>query len=323
MFKNQMLDIIFSPWAANTLYCAQRLNIFNLLSGNRMTAEELAKKTGAVPRYLKALLDACTAMGLLQQKNHLYMNSHLGNVYLVEGNPLYLGDIIEVLDTDAGSWEGLYDMVTGAAKTGPAKGERQASAHRFTMAMNNLAMQGEAEALANAANLADARKMVDVGCGSGIYSAALCRHYPNLHAELLDTGEVLETTREIIKKNKLQDRIDTREADIRKDSYGEKLDVVLLSDVLYPQESVCMNILQSSYRALVPGGTLLVRGYFPDPDGSNPVFASLFTLAQLLSDPKREIITVSLLCQWLEQVSFKVFKTFPLTERSTCLTAKK
>jgi hypothetical protein len=133
--------------------------------------------------------------------------------------------------------------------------------------------------------------------------------------------EVLETTQHIIETNDLQDRIKTREADITGDSYGDNLDVVLLSDVLYQEKSFCMTILQSAYRALVPGGTLLVRGYYSDPGGSNPGFGSLFNLARLLDNPQREFISVSLLSQWIEQVGFNIFDLFPLTERSVCIIA--
>ncbi|MCP5107958.1 MAG: methyltransferase domain-containing protein [bacterium] len=318
-----MLNLIFAPWAAKTLYCAVRLKVFNHLAEKSKTADQLAAKTNAVPRVLPAVLDACVSMGFLEKKNNRYRNSSLSQLYLVEGNPLYLGDIIEVLSTEASGWDDLYGMVTGAGESTPLKPEHEVPPHRFTMAMNNLAMMGEAGALAEAAVLDDARSMVDVGCGSGIYSVFLCRRFPGLHAELLDRGEVLETTGKIIKKANLGHRVSTREADITEDSFGSRLDVVLLSDVLYQEEAVCTGILRSAYRALVPGGTLLVRGYYSDahPDGSQSVFGALFNIHQLMFDPRREIISISLLSEWIKRAGFNLTKTFPLTERSYCLTA--
>jgi SAM-dependent methyltransferase len=317
--------MIFTPWATGTLFCANQLKIFTRLAEKPMTAEELSEKLGAVSQALTTLLDTCTALKLLEKKNNRYANSLLSNIYLVEGSPLYLGDIIEVLSIESVKWGGLYDLVMGNNEEVLKKEVKEIPSHRFTMAMNNLAMMGEADALTNAVDLSDARKMVDAGCGSGIYSVTLCRHNPNLHATLLDKKEVLETTKKIIEKSNLQDRIKTRSADISKDTYGEQMDVVLLSDVLYQDAPLCQAILRSAYQALAPGGTLLVRGYYvnADENGSHSPFGSIFNLHQLISDPKRKIVSVSLLSEWSEQTGFKEVKTFPLTERSHCLIAKR
>jgi hypothetical protein len=87
MFGNYLLDVIFSPWAAHTLYCANRLDIFKHLAQGSLTVEDLAAKTGAVPRLLEGILDACVAMRLLKQENHHYSNSYLSSIYLVPGTP--------------------------------------------------------------------------------------------------------------------------------------------------------------------------------------------------------------------------------------------
>lgn len=324
MFGNQILDLIFGPWATNTLYCANRLSIFNHLAEKSLTVEELAEAEKAVPRYLKAVLDACTAMGFLHFENNRYTNSNLSNIYFVEGKPLFLGDITDILAVEASNWENLYDLVkSGENRTGAPKSTVELEPQRFTLAMNNLAMLGEADALINTVNLADYKKLTDVGCGSGIYSISLCQRYPDLNAVLLDRKEVLETTRKLVVKNNLEHRIKTREADIVNDSYGEQSDIVLLSDVLYGTSATCMAILKSAYENLVPGGTLLIRGYYSDPGEKNPVFGSLFSIKLILDDSDREIISISQLREWLEEIGFKDHNTFPLTEKSTCITAVK
>jgi SAM-dependent methyltransferase len=325
MFGNQLLNMIFTPWATSSLFCANQLRIFSFLEEGSMTVQELSAKLDAVPLALATLLDTCTALKLLEKKNNRYSNSFLSNIYLVEGSPLYLGDIIEVLAIESVRWGGLYDLVMGNNKEGFKKDEKTIESSRFTMAMNNLAMMGEADALANAVDLSHAIKMVDAGCGSGIYSITLCRYFPNLQAILLDQKEVIETTKKMIEKTNYQDRIKTLEADITQDSYGEQIDVVLLSDVLYQEDHTCQAILQSAYNALVPGGTLLVRGYYvnTDENGSYSPFGSIFNLHQLIGDPQRKIISVSILSQWLERIGFDIVKTFPLTERSHCLIARR
>lgn len=323
MFGNTILDSIFAPWAMNALFTANRLKIFSMLAEKEMTAEEITSLSGAIPRFLIGLLDACVAMGWLRLKDNRYMNTHLSETYLVEGKPLYLGDIIEVQSVEASSWEGLYELVVSGRSASKDGSKRKVTPHRFTMAMNNLAMLGEAEALASAIDLSGRKELVDVGCGSGVYSIALCRCYPNLRATLLDTKDVLKTTSQFIRKSKLHNRIRMRASDITRDSCGKNMDVALLSDVLYQERSSCMTIIRSAYSALAPEGILIVRGYYSDPEGSQPVFGSLFALGRLLYDADREIISVPLLRHWVEESDFKNLRAFALTERSTCLIAEK
>ena len=323
MFGNPILDLVFAPWAMNTLFAACRLRIFTLLAETEMTADQLAEHTGAVPRLLAALLDASAAMGLLRYENDRYANSHLADAYLVEGRPLYMGDFIELNSAEASQWEGLYDLVLTGQTPIRDRPRQELSPHQFTLAMHNLAMLGEAPALADAVDLSGCKTMVDVGAGSGAYSVALCRRNPHLHSTLLDTVEVLGTARQIVEKSGLGERIETREADITHDSYGHNLDLVLLSDVLYADRAMCTTIIRSAYEALAEGGTLLIRGYFPDPRRSLSLFGSLFALGRQLDDPDRDIISVPLLGEWVDQTGFKNARTFALTSRSTCLTARK
>lgn len=177
--------------------------------------------------------------------------------------------------------------------------------------------------MTSAVDLSACKMLVDVGCGSGLYSISLCRRYPELHALLLDREDVLKITSSFIKENNLEDRINTRSADITQDSYGSDTDVVLLSDVLNQDRKTCNTILQSAYDALVSKGMLVIRGYYADPEHSQPVFGSLFAFAQLLWGEGRELISVNLMKSWIKQVGFKILKAHALTERSTIIIAEK
>jgi len=323
VFGNEMLDIIFTPWASHVLNCACNLNVFDLLNKERMTLEQLASEVGAVPRFLKSLLDACSALGFIEQNEKKYENSSMAKIYLVKEAPLYLGDIIDVMSAEASKWSRLDELMKGKELSKPKEIPKKVSSHRFTMAMNNLAMLGEANTLANSVKLSNCKRMADVGCGSGLYSITLCQHNSGLHALLFDREDVLITTNHMITKYNLQNRMKTRAADIYKDSYGEGLDLILLSDILYQEESICRAILKSAYDALDSEGLLVIRGYYTDSVNHGSIFGALFNLAQLLDDPNREAITVSLVKNWIDQTGFLNIKSFPLTEKSTCIISQK
>lgn len=323
MLENPILDLIFAPWSIHTLFTATRLKVFTLLAETPMTTAEIGERVGADTRIFPSLLTACVGLGLLELKNGVYYNAHLSEVHLVEGRPLYVGDLIEVMAIELADWQHIYSMVRNSPEAPYSSPMTEPDTRRFTLAMNNLAMLGEAAALADAVDLSACTTMADVGCGSGMYSIALCRRYPALRALLLDRAEVLETTREIARLHSLEKRIDTRAADITRDAYGQNLDTVLLSDVLYHNEAVSRAILRSAYDAMSPGGRLVIRGYYVDPECTDSPFGAIFALKLMVGNPTRESITLPKLLRWIEETPFNEVEVFPLTERSTCITAVK
>ena len=227
MIESKLLDLVFSPWSTYAVFTACRLRIFTLLAGTPMSDKELGQQAGVTSQAFTALLDACVGMGLLRSKDGVYSSTHISDAYLVEGRPVYLGDLIEVQAVEAADWHRLSDVIEARGEEPSSTPRREVDPRRFTLAMHSIAMLGEAEALAAAVDLSDAKEMADVGCGSGMYSVALCRRHLGLKSVLLDRKEVLEVAREIVERHGLQDRIATREADITRDAYGEDLDAVL------------------------------------------------------------------------------------------------
>jgi SAM-dependent methyltransferase len=316
-----ILDLVFSLWPTQALFTASRLGVFTTLAEGPMSTAELGRRLEVRSRVLPALLDACVAMGLLRRQEDRYANSHLSDAHLVQGRPLYVGDFIDLLAFDAAHWLGLYDTVLGTKQPASHSDETEFGRRRFTLAMHNLAANGEADALANGIDLTGCKTMADVGCGSGVYSIALCRRWPDLRATLLDHPEVLDTARDIVRQYGLADRIETRPADMNTDPFGRDLGAVLLSDVLYQDEASCLAILRSAYDALAEGGRLIIRGYYADPGGSESLFGSAFSLMLQLEEPNRDPVTVAMLTDWLGRTGFKQISAFALTPRSTCLSA--
>jgi SAM-dependent methyltransferase len=318
---DDILDLVFSPWPTQALFAASRLGIFTTLAQEPMTAAELGRRVGTRSHAFPALLDACVAMGLLHRTEDRYANSHLSDAHLVEGRPLYMGDFIDLLAFESPQWNVLYDALANKPHARPQTNESDFGRRRFTLAMHNLAMNGEATALAAAVDLDACKSMADVGCGSGMYSVALCCRWPGLRVTLLDHPDVLDTARDIVRQHGLADRIELRPADMTSDPYGQDLDAVLLSDVLYQNKATCLTILRSAYDALADGGRLVIRGYYCAPGGSESAFGALFALKLQLENPDREPISVATLSDWLGQTGFRKIHAFALTPRSTCLIA--
>lgn len=322
MIDNPILDAVFHSWRLSVVTTACRLGLFSRLEDGTRDAEQLARETGCVSRLLEALLDACVAMGLLCRDEGRYRNSHLSSAHLVEGRPLYVGHILEIQARGASRWGRLIHMVTtGQTQEGPDElGEQHPV---FTRAMNDLGMLNEASALAAAVDLSACRSLVDLGCGSGLYSITLCRRFPQLTATLVDREQVLPTTKELVASSGVADRIHLRAGDIETEPTGKDVDVVLLSDSFYYEETTAKRILRSVLDALATGGTVIIRGYYPDPGASEPLFGAIFRLNLLLFDPQRTPPRLRDIKGWLTELGFREVHAFALTEKSTCVLARK
>lgn len=320
--RNSIFDILVAPWTTCVVFTAIRLKIFTILSNKLMTVEKLSSNCSTIPHLLKPLLDACVSMGLIVSQTGNYMNSHFSRVYLVEGEPRYVGDLIQLQYNESSKWDKLYDIIKGSKNISDEQHVDEVNHRTFIKAMNNLGMLGEAEALRNAVDITGCKKMVDAGGGSGLYSIVLCQKYSELKSTILDKSDTLVVTKEIIAGYKESERITLREADITKESFGKNIDVVLLSDVIY-DESTAVSILRNAWNCLRKNGFLILRGYYSDPENTKRLFGALFVLNQLVFDPNRKIMTISSLEKNVSNIGFSITKISPLTERSMILIAKK
>jgi len=301
------------------VFTAVRLGLFTALADKLLTMAEIAAQTGSNPHLLEPLLRACVGMELLEFKDNRFRNTVFSLKYLVEGKPEYVGDLIKLQYHEWNNWKSLYHLVL----SDKASAGFEESAHKtFIKAMNNLGQLGEAEALTKAVDLTSCKRMVDVGGGSGLYTIALCKKYPELQVIILDKKETLEVTREFLKDTSVKSRITLREADIEKDNFGTDMDIVLLSDVIYDARLAEL-VLKSAFACLKSGGQLIIRGYYSDPTGKDTLFSRLFVLQELVFDPGRVVLNVPSLSEFVEKSGFRITSQKKLTERSQILIARK
>jgi len=320
--KTSISDILLAPWITGVITAAIRLRIFSILANRELTVEEIASECEALPNRLKPLLDACVSLGVLESENDKYENSHFSLVYFVEGHHFYVGDFIKLVNDESLHWFQLPDIIRGNEKINKQLPYVRSDYKTFITAMNNIGNLGEAEALKDLVDLAGCKRMIDVGGGSGLYSIALCQKHPELHSTILELKDTLAVTKEMIADRPEKERIDLREGDFLKDSLGDNVDAVLLSDVIY-EESTARIVLRNAWDSLTQNGLLIVRGYYADPEKSRPLFGALFAVKELVGNAQREIMTISMLEKHVREIGFEIIKVRPLTEHSFVLVGKK
>ena len=293
--------------------------VFERLAKAPMTFDELRRDLGLAERPAMVLVTALRAFGLLVEddagrigptelaRDHLTPGAHFdvgGYIGLAGGSPGVL-EMIERLETNRPA--GSKPDEAGAAfifKEGIESAmEAEASARSLTMALAGRA-RNVAPVLAEKCPLDDARVLLDVAGGTGIYSIAWLLRHPNLRAIVWDRPEVLKVAVEMAESFGVADRLEARAGDMFKDPVPEKADVILLSNVLHDWDVAdCWVLVSRCAAALRPGGRLLIHDVFLDDalDGPLPIAlysAALFRLTEGRAYSAREYRT------WLESAGF-------------------
>ena len=320
--KTSISDILLAPWITGVITAAIRLKIFSIISDRELTAEEIAKECETITNYQKTLLDACVSLGFLEFENDKYKNSHFSLVYFVEGHRFYVGDFLKIVNDESLQWFQLPNIIRGNEKINKEQPYIRSDYKTFIKAMNNIGNLGEAEALKDMVDLSGCKRMIDAGGGSGLYSIALCQKHPELHSTIFDVKDTLAVTKEMIANRQEKKQIDLLEGDFLKDSLGNNVDVVLLSDVIY-EESTAKIVLRNAWDSLIQNGVLIIRGYYADPEKSRPLFGALFAVKELVDDAQKKIMTISMLEKNVREIGFEIIRVTPLTEYSFVLVGKK
>jgi len=286
------------------LLTAVELDLFTHV-GTGANAADVARRAGTDPRATEILLNALAAIGALLKRDGTFFNTPATAQYLVAGSPdcarPALMHTVHLFD----SWATLTRCVrSGTAVRAGAGAEDSQWTESFIEAMHWRAQKDAAE-LARIGRAQDVRRMLDVGGGSGVYSIAFAKANPALHAEVLDREPVTRIARRHILAEGLEDRVTTRVGDFTRDDLGSGYDLVLLSAIchmLSPEEN--RSLLARCFRALAPGGRLLIRDFILDPGKTSPPQAALFAVNMLVNTRGGSTYTGEEYSAWLREAGF-------------------
>lgn len=274
-------------WNSSTIHAGVKLEIFTVLGDRQLTAAEVCKETGASVRGMTMLLNALTAMRLLEHDGEHYGNTGFGNSFLVKGEPGYIGYIIMHHFHLMDAWARMPEAVlSGEPVEKRAHGE-DIERESFLMGMFNLAMAIAPEITA-AVNLEGKRYLLDLGGGPGTHAIHFCLANPGLRATVYDRQATAPFAEKITTRFGVADRIDFLAGDFNTDPLGGPYDAAWLSQILHsnsPEE--CEALINKSVNALEPGGLILVHDFFLNDTMDGPPFPALFSLNMLLSNHGR------------------------------------
>jgi SAM-dependent methyltransferase len=300
---DEIYRIVLHAQAFYVLDAALELDLFERLKTPK-TAAELAGELGTDPALTEAVCDALAALGLLKKRGGAYENSALASAYLTEGSPYCMKNLLRLMRSSLRDrWPRLLDALRGKPVGAGGRDPRL-----FTLAVAESALagglHGVVEVLREIEDLKRARRLLDLGGGHGLYSVALVKLFPQLHAYVLDLPEVLEVAREIVSRygGDVIDRVHFVPADFTRDDIGSGYDVVLASHSLYGYRERLAEILRKVHAAL-NGGGLFISNHAHKSQGLR---ASLFELQIAMARRGFSLFSVGELMSRLREAGFVV-----------------
>jgi hypothetical protein len=313
-------------WHSKVLHVANRLDVFNRLAGNALSADELAREVGADGRGLEILLIAVTSLGFLQRVDGRYRNSPLATTFLVKTSPRYQGGIVSMFESWYPTWDKLYDaVVTGKPPVQKPHDQGEEATRTYIYGMHYRGV-AQAQLLAKKISLKGRTHLVDVAGGPGTFCIMFCKHNKGLSATVIDQPQTLAVTREIIGSHGMTGRVHTKPADYLSDAFGTGYDAALLSSMLNQESpAVIQDIFRKTHQALVPGGLVIVQDQMLDDDKSGPVLSAMIGVNQLLHTPGGSAHSGQEIAEWLTAVGFTKVKRVAMPSPSpfTVLTGVK
>ncbi len=279
----RILDTAGGYWQPCTLMAAVELDVFTCIGGEHLTAEEVARRVGGHRRATACLLDALTAMGLLEKSGGRYRNRDAARRHLCRDAPDYMGYMVRHHADLIPSWSRLKTAVlTGKPVPNPDPPPADAARRDFLMGMYNIARQ-VAPRVAPQIDLSAGRHLLDLGGGPGTWAIYFCRNHPQLHATVCDLPATRPFAEETIARYGLSDRIAFADCDYLCRQIPGTYDAAWLSHILHgegPED--CAAILSRTVAAMKPGAVVMIHEFILDDDGAGPLFPALFSLNMLL-----------------------------------------
>lgn len=297
----ELLELSGSYWSTCALHAAVKLDIFTFVAGAPMAADELALELGCDSRGLGMLLNAMSALGLLEKQGEGFIATPFAAKFLSRDSHEYLGHIIMHHHHLVSGWSNLDQAV----KSGKPVRERvshedvESSRESFLMGMFNLANL-LAPKIVPQIDLSGRRRLLDVGGGPGTYAIYFAKQNPWLDTVVCD----LPTTRSFAERTvahfDLSDRVGFIAVDFEKDDLPKGFDVAWLSHVLHGiGPKTCARVLKNAVTALEPGGLILIQEFILDDTRDSPAFPALFSLNMLLGTPEGQSYSQGELIQML------------------------
>lgn len=316
---------IFTEYAgwmkARIILTAAELDMFTLLDGKPLTAGELARNLKADARAVERVLDCLIIFELLEKSSERYALTESG-AFFSSRHPESVLPMLLHMNNMWDNWSLLTETVQEGKNTGlksvlVAKDEGVTRAFIGAMHVIGKSMSREIAAAYDASRYT---RLLDIGGGSGTYTIAFLEKNPNMSGVIFDLPDVISLAAERLKAEGYLERVSLVAGDFYADELPKGCDLALLSAIIHqnsPQEN--LSFYRKIFRALEPGGAVLIRDHIMDESRTRPPAGALFAINMLVHTTGGDTYTFREVKETLEQAGFQDIKVARSGERMDCL----
>lgn len=318
----------FSFAAERVLSTSLKFDVFSHIAAGKKTAAEIAAAAGADERGMRMLLDALVGLELLSKPGGRYEASPEIARYLVRESPDYMGTFL-ASDRLWEAWGHLADAVR-EGKPQRSASEQEVAEDFFPVLVRTLHITNSAPAQRLAEQLVPAAansglRVLDIGCGSAVWSIAIAKADPKARITAFDYPKVLETTRQYTEREGVSARAEYIAGDLREARFPEgRFDIVILGNIVHGGgEAGVRDLFSRIHRALGEHGRLVIVDMIPNDERTSPPFPLLFALNMLVNFDHGDTYTLSEYKKWLSEARFGRVDTLDIGSHSPAIVATK
>ncbi|WP_420134308.1 methyltransferase [Rhodopseudomonas sp.] len=272
-----MFDIVAGFVYSQILLACVQLRLFELLRERPASAGELAQRLSLPPESMQLLLDAATALKLVQPRSGgRYGLGQLGAELcgnpgvraLVEHHAMLYRDLADPLAMLRGPRGGGELAAYWAYVRGEGAAELPADQVLPYTALMAASQPMIAREVLHVMSFKQHRCLLDVGGGDGSFLSAVAEQTPGLRVMLFDLPAVAAKAAERFQANGLAGRATAIGGSFRDDPLPEGADIVSLVRIIHDHDDdVVTTLLRAVHKALPVGGELLIAEPLAGPPG--------------------------------------------------------
>jgi ubiquinone/menaquinone biosynthesis C-methylase UbiE len=292
------------------LEAALNHRVFDLLDLGPQSARDLAAQSGASVRGLTAILNALVGLEFLAKKGDRYALTPESTAFLVSTKPGYHGGFFRhVIRQILPSWMQLTESVRSGrpAIAGNQKRQGQKFFAEFVEGIFPLSYKA-AQVLGEHLGIPKATSPVsvlDIGAGSGVWGIALAQQSPRVTVRAVDWPDVLKVTNKLARRHGVGDRLRTVAGDLLEAQFGSGHQVATIGHILHSEgRDRSRRLLRKTFRALAPGGTIVISEFVPNDDRTGPPGPLIFAVNMLLHTEVGDTFTFAEMADWLREAGF-------------------
>jgi SAM-dependent methyltransferase len=284
-------SVAYGFMASQALFTALELDLFEHIAAagpGGATVAALGQACGITAPRLQTLITTLTSIKCLRRsEDGLYTLSPNTSQYMVSSSKYYYGDYLKFqigrqFYHTMGSLPEV--MKSGKAPSYASWFSDPDVAKMYTQAQHNGSVATAKAIIKKKLQLGNISRMLDVGGGSGAFSYVFVGATPGLKSTVLELPEVCRTGEGIraSQPEDVRDRVNFVELDATSPNWPVEdlsFDVVLMSYISGSvPEPIISKLYWNAFKALRPGGRLLVHDFMVDDSLAGPALGALWGL---------------------------------------------